>query len=473
MEMPEVLRSLNIEGSKIENMAPLHRFRVCRVLHLEKCHVLISLKHIGTLLHLKYLDISFTAVDEVPKKLGHLKSLQSLVLINIGLDELPPTVCSLTQLMCLVAQGFKRFPANRMGNLKSLEELRLKTVVGRSTTEDLVVELGKLTRLRMVRMTLAEELDESLQKALVRSLCNLRELQELVVLSSSGSQQGVTVWEDWEAPMQLRRLLIPGIRFTRLPGWINRSRLPRLCSLCLGIEIARAELPPARRFQLASRVLEFRNLRFCDVDTTLKFPMGAMPRLEELWFRVYAGYWSWVVNDVPFEQFPTKDEIEDLDLGLDNLLSLEKVTLTVDCSGATAAEVLEVEAMVTRAVENHPNRPTIKVDPACEQNMLFDEESEDLLQQNIELHYHVLRSKDEPDALFIAHLRSYRLLQKAVISIDCAGASLCEVEKVEAAFRHAAEVHRNHPTIQLIRTNNDEMVSSSDHPDTESFQPSR
>ena len=75
--------------------------------------------------------------------------------------------------------------------------------------------------------------------------------------------------------------------------------------------------------------------------------------------------------------------------------------------------------------------------------------------------------KDEPDAWFIAHLRSYRLLQKAVISIDCAGARLCEVEKVEAAFRHAAEVHRNHPTIQLIRTNTDEMVSSSDHPNTE------
>jgi len=104
--------------------------------------------------------------------------------------------------------------------------------------------------------------------------------------------------------------------------------------------------------------------------------MGAMPRLEELWFRVYAGYWSWVVNDVPLEQFPTKDENEDLDLGLDNLLSLEKVTVTVDCSGATAAEVQEVEAMVTHAVENHPNRPTIKVYRACEQNMLSDEESE-------------------------------------------------------------------------------------------------
>jgi hypothetical protein len=63
-----------------------------------------------------------------------------------------------------------------MGNLISLEELRLKSVVGQSATEDLVVELGKQTRLRVVTITFSEELEESLQKALVQSLCNLREL---------------------------------------------------------------------------------------------------------------------------------------------------------------------------------------------------------------------------------------------------------------------------------------------------------
>ena len=78
----------------------------------------------------------------------------------------------------------------------------------------------------------------------------------------------------------------------------------------------------------------------------------------------------------------------------------------------------------------------------------------------------MLLFKDKPDASVIASLRSYRNLQKAVVSIDCAGASMCEVEKVEEAHRHAAELHCNHPTIQLIRTNTDEMVSSSYNPDT-------
>jgi hypothetical protein len=283
-----------------------------------------------------------------------------------------------------------------MGNLTSLEELRLKTVVGRSSTEDLVVELGKLTRLRMVRMTLAEELDESLQKALVQSLCNLRELQELV-LYSTGLQQGTTVWGDWEPPMQLRRLLIGGICFSRLPGWINRSRLPRLCFLSLDVYVVEvhdldnlARLPELSYLQLDGSSWPpggytvgtdgFRNMRFCAVDTTLiKFHMGAMPRLEELQFGVYAGYWSWEVNGVPFEQFPIKEVIEDLDLGLDNLLSLEKVIIEVDCSGATATEVQEVEDMVTRAVENHPNLPTIKMDRIYEEHILSYEEREALV----------------------------------------------------------------------------------------------
>ena len=392
MDMPKVLRSLNIMNSQIEIMTPLYIFRFCRVLYIQNRYNTISLKHLGRLLHLKYILILDTLVDELPKDIGHLKSLQTLILVNIGVDELPPAVCSLTQLMCLVAIGFRRLPADRMGNLTSLQQLELDTVVGRSAAKDLVVELRKLTRLRTIEITFSEELEETLQKALVQSLCNLPELHELLLRSSPGLfQKGATVWEDWEPPMQIRRLLIVGIRFLQLPGWINRSRLPRLYFLSLALYVVGvhdldnlARLPELSYLELGSASWPpgytvgtdgFRNLRVCAVGTTLKFQMGAMPRLEELQFTVYAGYWSWVEDDgVPLEQFPTKEGIEDLDLGLDNLLSLEQVTVTVDCSGATAAEVQEVEAMVTRAVENHPNRPTVKMDRKWEENILSDED---------------------------------------------------------------------------------------------------
>ncbi|KAG2555772.1 disease resistance protein Pik-2-like [Panicum virgatum] len=486
MDMPKVLRSLNIMYSEIEIMTPLYIFRFCRVLYIQDSYNNrpISLKHLGRLLHLKYIEITNTLVDELPKDIGRLKSLHTLILVKIGVDELPPAVCSLTQLMCLAAIAFRRLPSDRMGNLTSLQQLELDTVVGRSAAKDLVVELRKLTRLRTIAITFSEELEETLQKALVQSLCNLPELHGLLLRSSPGLfQKGATVWEDWEPPMQIRRLLIVGIRFLQLPGWINRSRLPHLCFLSQAVYVVGvhdldnlARLPELSYLELGSASWPpgytvgtdgFRNLRVCAVGTTLKFQMGAMPRLEELQFTVYAGYWSWVDDGVLLEQLPTKEGIEDLDLGLDNLLSLEQVTVTVDCSGATAAEVQEVEAMVTCAVENHPNRPTVKMDRVCEGSILSDEDKVALLQRHIEERVSVLECKDEPDAQFISFLRRRRRLQKAIFSIDCAGASMCEVEKVEAALRRAAEVHRNHPTIQLIRTNTDEIVSSSDRPDTE------
>ncbi|CAL4898904.1 unnamed protein product [Urochloa decumbens] len=484
IDTPKALRSLNFIHCKTEILVPLHSFRLCRVLCIQFSRLPVNLKHLARLLHLKYLDISHTPIDVLPEEIGRLKSLQTLILVDTGLDELPPAVCLLTQLMCLNASGFKRFPADSMGNLTSLEQLMLETVVGRNATEDLVVALGNLTRLRLVTIMFSEGLDESLQQGLVQSLRNLQELKELYLISKGLSHQGATVLEDWEAPRQLLRLIIIGITFSRLPRWINRSRLPCLLFLYLQVYVVEVEdldklarLPELSHLELRGSMWppgytvstdSFKNLRFCSVCTTLKFHMGAMPRLEHLYFGVYAGYCSWVAEDgVPLEQFPTKDAIEDLDLGMDNLLSLEKVDVSVYCTDATAAEVQEVEAVVTRAVEKHPNHPTIQMERISEENILSNERTVALLQQSIEPHGRALWLKDKPDALFITDLRMYRLLQKAVISIDCAGASMYEVEKVEATFRRAAEAHRNHLIIQLIRTNTNEMVSSSVHPDTE------
>jgi hypothetical protein len=89
------------------------------------------------------------------------------------------------------------------------------------------------------------------------------------------------------------------------------------------------------------------------------------------------------------------------------------------------------------------------------------------LQRRIEKEGRLLEFKDKSDAFFITFLRLLRHPLKSVISHDCAGASMCEVQKVEPAWRHAAEVHPNHPSIELIRKNNDEIASSSDHPNTE------
>ncbi|TVU23751.1 hypothetical protein EJB05_26131, partial [Eragrostis curvula] len=474
MDMPEVLRSLNIENSQIENMVPLHSFKVCRALRIQRSNVLINLNHLGRLLHLKYLDISYSPIDELPNEIGNLKSLLALLLIKTGLDELPPVVCLLRQLLYLDARGFKRLPADRMGKLASLEELRLMDVVGQSATEDLVVELGKLTRLRVVVIKFFGVLGESLQKSLVQSLCNLGELQELAIYSNWS--QGATIWESWEPPRMLRRLHIAGIRFLQLPGWINSSSLPHLYFIHLCVNVVEvhdldnlARLPELSYLNLDSYSWPpgytvgtdgFKNLRFCHVETALKFHSGAMPRIEELQFQVYPKLETYLVNGVPVKQLPTKDVIGDLDFGLDNLLSLEQVTISIFCFSATAPEVQGVEAVVSRAVEDHPNHPTINVYRLDEEAMC----DVDIVEINRAIG--VLAWKDESDANFIRLLSPYQRLQEAVFGIFCEDASMCEVEKVEAALTHAAEVHPNHPSIELIRENTEKMLSPSDHPET-------
>jgi len=52
-------------------------------------------------------------------------------------------------------------------------------------------------------------------------------------------------------------------------------------------------------------------------------------------------------------------------------------------------------------------------------------------------------------------------LQKVTIRIGCEGVSAAEVEKAGGALRHAAEVHPNRPTLELIRHFEDKMILAS------------
>ncbi|CAN6247783.1 unnamed protein product [Urochloa humidicola] len=101
MGLPEALRSVSIMSSEIEVVPPFSSFQACRVLVIEGSRTW-DLKCLGKLLHLRYLEISEPIGGcELPKEIGNLKSLQTLILKETGIDELPPVVCELPQLLCL------------------------------------------------------------------------------------------------------------------------------------------------------------------------------------------------------------------------------------------------------------------------------------------------------------------------------------------------------------------------------------
>jgi hypothetical protein len=386
------VRSLIVTGNVTEMMPPIRSFQACRVLDIVYCQK-VNLKHLGKLRQLRILLIYDTPVVELHnKEIKELKFLQTLTLQNIGLDEMPAAVCDLTQLIFMKAIGFRRLPADRMGNLVALEELWLDPLVGMSETHDFVVQLGKLTRLRLLKIRFFEYLNHSSQEALVKSLCNLEEIKclELKALVKSTA---VAAWEGWEPPRQLWRLYIECFRFSRMPVWINPSRVGGLCYLSLSVdaletkdvdnlgrlqELLYLELHCRRINQGCTIGTErFKNLRVCKVDTVFRFLKGAMPKLESLSLKVIVKD---LINGLQHVDFRTKDTVPDLlDLGLENLLSLEEIILSVDYSSALAVDVEEAVSLVTCAVKKNPNHPAFQIIRLNEYYMLSESDEDSIL----------------------------------------------------------------------------------------------
>jgi hypothetical protein len=92
-----------------------------------------------------------------------------------------------------------------------------------------------------------------------------------------------------------------------------------------------------------------------------------MPCLESLnYFQVDLEY---IANT---EQLPTRHAIQDIDLGLRNLLSLKEIVVIVNFGYSCFADVEEAEAALKHAVENHPNRPTLQIHRHGEEYLLCE-----------------------------------------------------------------------------------------------------
>jgi hypothetical protein len=204
-DMPR-LRSFNATICYAKTMPPVCCFKVLRVLVLVFCIGMegYPLDHIAKLLHLRYLELSHTPARKLPKNIGRLKFLQTLLLNDTGIEELPVSVSQLTQLMCLRVDKKMSVP-QWIGKLKSLVELEMYhevsdwieepfSVVGpemyrgvgnRCSTRQFVKELGKLTNLRVLKTGMSLQ-DEGQGREFLESLRNMRKIQLIDISLPSG-----------------------------------------------------------------------------------------------------------------------------------------------------------------------------------------------------------------------------------------------------------------------------------------------
>ncbi|KAL6640818.1 hypothetical protein ACP70R_021941 [Stipagrostis hirtigluma subsp. patula] len=392
------LRSFIAHSCRADKGLSFLRFKLLRVLALENvdmdgCH---HVKHIGSLLHLRYLGLINTNTRELPEEIGALKFLKILDLWGSRLKELPSSVGLLTQLVRLRVKR-TRIPDGVIEKLTSLEDLDVELDHCDQYMGQFVKDLVNLSELRVLKIT-GIAMDESMQSDFLQFVGNLHKIQSLTLRHRTGhTYQLDKITCGAVLPSRhLRHLFVPGLRFSTLPSCIKPSGLPNLSHLDLHV-IAMDEqgltvlggLPDLHYLNLLTESTVtvtniaadacFQKLRYCHIhssmvqfvlndDSSVSFTLwngkddiafgsrkkdecraapAVMPNLQELSFRVY---------EVPMSECQGSHD----NLGLEYLTSLQKVSVSFECSEDTSdAVVMEAEASLKRAIHFHPNHPTL------------------------------------------------------------------------------------------------------------------
>ncbi|KAK0599679.1 hypothetical protein LWI29_007561 [Acer saccharum] len=269
-EISGALRVLDLSGTAIDEVPPsIGSLTKLSKLNLSQC---MRLKHISTnicklkFLHklnlancsglesfpeiseiwetmegLQFLELSGTAIKELPHSIEHLNGLDELFLRRCkNLEELPSSICNLTSLRCLYLSDCSKLEIlpDNFGNLKSLKELSIdRTAI--SQLPSTMMHLNELDILscrgcRGLRFTHSSDFPCSLRK-LYLSDCNLKEtpedichLSSLVYLDLSGN--------DFESlPKSMKQLSM--LRYLEVN---NCNMLQSLTELPLSLKLLRA-----------------------------------------------------------------------------------------------------------------------------------------------------------------------------------------------------------------------------------------
>ncbi|KAK3120735.1 hypothetical protein QOZ80_9AG0693020 [Eleusine coracana subsp. coracana] len=377
-------------------------FQLLRVLALEDFigWDRICLNHIQNLLHLRYLGLSGTAICELPEGIGVLKFLQILDLERTNVNKFPSSLGLLTQLIGLRAQQDRCVLVTDgvIEKLTSLEELRGITL------GQFVKDLGNLHELRVLEVYLgfSEELDESMsiESDLLAALGNLRKIRH-VRLDGYITKPDKAIWDAALLPRSLQCLNLSHICFSLMPSCINPSVLLNLTHLDLDV-----------------RRMDEQSLRI----------LGRLPELRDLKLSV----WSTITIIIrAFED------------GCFHKL----VSLTIP--GAAILFLLNEDSTISFTIWYFTD------------DVAFDSKKRDecivrapTVMPNLQLlDFHVgvqtfIRNKGSCDRLGLEYLPS---LRKVKVEFWCSNAFVDEVEKEEAALRHAIEAHPNRPTLEMHR----------------------
>jgi len=357
------VRSFNAIDSA-DKVPSLSCFKVLRVLNIKESSSSTTphLEHLGKLVHLRYLGMGDMDI-RVPEELGYLKFLQVL---NISwVKKLPKSIGLLNQLKCLNARRADiTVEQDWIGKLTSLEELWVYSV---DSSSNFATELGKLTELRRIQISIFILGSVNLVKSWASALVKLQKIQVIDVQDIYSRDTGDVTLEGYVPPQQLRVFNLsyhqPGLYASIKTSW-----LPNLSHLSLHVDSPDVEIfgrfpglvylylkmdrPVQGHYVMGGAgVGLFPKLRVYKTRATPgQFLPGAMPSLEYLLFTV--DVWT------------SRDGNIEFDFGsLMSLPMLKKVVISM-FSGEDIKDEdwYKAQNTVRHAVDSHPNRPSVDLD---------------------------------------------------------------------------------------------------------------
>jgi Leucine-rich repeat (LRR) protein len=241
--------SLDLYLTKSVPLDLLPKLRCLRVLSLSQYRNMTELpKSIGKIKHLRYLNLSGTAIIRLPDSICKLCNLQELYLSGCKyLVVLPRDMWKLINLRHLSIGGtsIKEMPM-QLGRLKCLQSLT--TFIISKHSGACIEELGKLANLRGRLSVLELQNVVSPTDALKACLKDKKYLDELVLewnaLDTNILECERFVLDNLRPHCNLKRLTINNYGAESLPDWVGHHSFSNIVSLVLKDCIYCCNLPP-------------------------------------------------------------------------------------------------------------------------------------------------------------------------------------------------------------------------------------
>ncbi|RHN67260.1 putative P-loop containing nucleoside triphosphate hydrolase, leucine-rich repeat domain, L [Medicago truncatula] len=179
------VRSLFFFGNKVISLKLLvsveipTKYKLLKVVDLEDVFNNIP-NNLGNFTHLKYLSMHLKiTIDEVPKSIGMLQNLETLVLRGFGVFELPKEIRKLRKLRHLIGYRLSLIQLkDGIGEMKSLQTLR-RVSLDMDGAAEVIKALGKLKLIRDLGLVDVPKENESILSSSIKEMQQLEKLRVL------------------------------------------------------------------------------------------------------------------------------------------------------------------------------------------------------------------------------------------------------------------------------------------------------